>query len=194
MTLVVIVVVVLIVVLTSALRKSPTTKELSLQNARSFAFSEITDDLRFDHVRSIRTKIRGVSKNNYDGSSRQRIIDVLCHEGDALYLVRESNNPVDSNAVQVRRVVCVEPDKPRIGEQLGYLSRELAEDLAPLLDGGVVMIARILNVTGTEAGYTEGVNIQIEEYALKPPSTAPSKKGTHHRKTVVDRRSNEPFH
>jgi hypothetical protein len=154
-----IIIAVLLIVLTSALWKNR-------GNAKAFPFSEITDDPRFQHVRSIRTKIRGVSKKNYDGSSRQDIIDRLCREGDALYLVREANNPVDRNAVQVRRVVCVEPDKPRMGEQLGYLSRELAADLAPLLDGGVVMIARILNVTGTEAGYTEGVNIQIEEYTL----------------------------
>jgi hypothetical protein len=32
------------------------------------------------------------------------------------------------------------PDKPRLGEQLGYLSRELAEKLAPQMDNGNVLL------------------------------------------------------
>jgi hypothetical protein len=129
------------------------------------------DDPNFPHVRSIHTKIRGVTKENPDGVSRQQIISHCCRLGDALFLVREPNNPVDRNAIQVKRIVCSDvPDKPRLGEQLGYLSRELAEELAPNMDEhGFVLMAWIMNVTGGEDDECLGVNIQVEEYKPTKP-------------------------
>jgi HIRAN domain len=166
------VIVTLLIVLLVGLLIAATRKKHGVQ--ASYPFSEVLPDPNFPHVRTIHTKIRGVSKSNPDGMSRQEIIRSRCHAGNALCLVRERDNPVDSNAVQVRRIVRMEPDKPRLGEQLGYVSRELAEDLAPLLDRGmVVMLAQILNVTG-ENRETLGVNIQIEEY--KPAGPARKKK------------------
>jgi hypothetical protein len=131
----------------------------------SYPFSEINNDPDFPHVRSIHTKIRGVSKENPDGVNRQQIIRQCCRSGDALFLVREPNNPVDSNAIQVRRIVYSDvPDEPRLREQIGYVSRELAEELAPKMDDdGLVLMAWIMNVTGGEDGESWGV-IQIEEY------------------------------
>jgi hypothetical protein len=139
---------------------------------KSYAFSEIQDDPRFPHVRTLRTKIRGVTKQNADGANRQRIIRQCCDSGDALYLEREPNNPVDRNAIKVRRIVCTDVlDKPKLGEQLGYLSRELAQDLAPNMDRqGFVLMAKILQVTGRENGHSLGVNIQIEEYKPAIPA------------------------
>jgi HIRAN domain len=134
-------------------------------HGKSYAFSEIIADPNFPHVRSIHTKIRGVTKRNSDGANRQAIIQQWCHSGDALYLIREPKNPLDPNAIVVRRVVCSDvPDKPRLGEQLGYLSRELAEKLAPQMDNGNVLFAWIKTVSGGEDGRSLGVNIQIEEY------------------------------
>ncbi len=72
---------------------------------KSYPFSEVTNDSKFPHVRSIHTKIRGVTKNNSDGADRQHIIRRCCHAGDALFLVRKPHNPVDSNAIQVKRIV-----------------------------------------------------------------------------------------
>jgi hypothetical protein len=136
---------------------------------KSYPFSELQDDPRYPHVRSLRTKIRGVTKQNDDGVYRQDIIITCCKCGDALFLEREPNNPVDVNAIRVRRIVCT--DKPRLGEQLGYLSRELAEDLAPRMDKhGFVLFAQIIQVTGGENGESLGVNIQIEEYEPAAPS------------------------
>ena len=64
------------------------------------------------------------------------------------------------------------PDKPSLAQQLGYVSQELAEDLAPRMDKhGHVLMARILTVTESEDGNIVGVNIQIEEY--KPAKTIP---------------------
>jgi HIRAN domain len=136
-------------------------------SGKSYPFSEVTNDVNFPHVRSIHTKIRGVTKENPDGASRQQIISQCCRSGNALFLVREPNNPVDPNAIQVRRIVYsdVPEDKPRLGEQLGYVSHELADDIAPKMDhDGFVLMAWIMNVTGGEDKESLGVNIQIEEY------------------------------
>jgi HIRAN domain len=135
-------------------------------HGKSYPFSDFLDDSRLLHVRSIHTKIRGVTFPNADGSDRQIIIRQCCQSGDALYLVREPNNPVDRNAIQVRRIVFSDvQDEPNIGEQLGYLSRELAEELAPSMDEqGHVLLAHIMDVTGGDEGRNFGVNIQVEEY------------------------------
>jgi hypothetical protein len=135
-------------------------------HGKSYPFSEIKDDPNFPHIRSIHSKIRGVTYTNPDGASRQKIIQQWCQSGDALYFPREPKNPVDPNAIQVRRVVCSDdPDHPRLGEQLGYLSRELAEELAPDMDRrGFILMGRILNVTGGHDHESFGVNIQVEQY------------------------------
>jgi hypothetical protein len=93
-------------------------------------------------------------------------------------LIREPNNPVDPNAIQVRRIVYSDiPDKPRLGEQIGYVSHELAEDLAPKMDhDGFVLMALIMNIRGGDDDESLGVNIQIEEYRpAKHPASRPSK-------------------
>ncbi len=144
----------------------------SHREGASVAFSEIEPDPNLPVANTIRTKIRGVSFNNPDGTSRELIIQTCCHEGDALGLVRDKANKHDRNAIAVARIVYTgDGDHVRFGEQLGYLSRELAEQLAPALDSGQVCFARILNLTGDreidvdgDDGYSAGVNIEIVEY------------------------------
>jgi hypothetical protein len=135
---------------------------------KSYPITEITNDgRRFVLVDSFRTKIRGVTfENDDDGFDRQQIISHCCHRGDALFLLREPNNPVGHNAILVKRIVYSDvPDKPRLAEQLGYLSHELAEKLAFRMDHfGHVLFAKILNVTCGEDGKNFGVNIQVDEY------------------------------
>jgi hypothetical protein len=149
--------------------------QIAQQTTKSYPFSEVTNDANFPHVRSIHTKIRGVTKENPDGANRQQIIRQWCHSGDALFLVREPNNPFGRNAIQVRRIVYSDVlDKPRLGEQLGYVSHDLAEELAPQMDDGCVLFAWIMNVTGGEDDKNLGVNIQLEEYQ---PAKHPSRRG-----------------
>jgi HIRAN domain len=145
-------------------------------SGKSYPFSEVADDPNFPHVRSIHTKIRGVTFENPDGANRQQIIRQWCHSGDALFLVREPNLPTHPNAIQVRRIVYSDvPDKPRLGEQLGYVSHDLAEELAPKMDhDGFVLFAWIMEVTGGEDDKNLGVNIQLEEYQ---PAQHPSRRG-----------------
>jgi hypothetical protein len=161
----------------SALRKVLQGGGSPPQSAKSFRFSEITPDPNYPHVRTIRTKILGVSHKNPCGTSRQQIIRNFCRAGDALFLVREPENPADRNAVLIGRV-CQGTDGAIRGEQIGYLSLELARDLAPILDqGGVVMFAEVLELTGDltgEDGGNVGVNIRVEEYirTARPVSLA----------------------
>ncbi len=65
----------------------------------------------------------GESRVNPDGRRRQ---DILCdvEPGDAVELIREPDNAYDANAIAVRVG----------GETVGYIGRDDAVELAPLLD------------------------------------------------------------
>lgn len=65
------------------------------------------------------TKIAGASFPNADGSSRPSIIK-KCEPMEVLRLELEPNNPVDPNAIAVKRVD---------GSQLGYLESRVASEL-----------------------------------------------------------------
>jgi hypothetical protein len=169
---IVFVVAVVIYLIYRAVRGSNRGSTPTSYSGKSYRFSEILPDPMFPQVRSIHSKIRGVTKRNADRSDRQRIIRQSCRSGDALCFVREPNNPVDRNAIQIRRVVCSDvPDKPRIGEQLGYLSRELAEEFAPRVDhDGFVLMAEILDVSGQNEENV-GVNFEMSVYIPSPKDT-----------------------
>jgi hypothetical protein len=149
-----------------AIRAGRTSESRIALSGKSYPFSEIVADPNLQHVQTIRTKIRGVTWDNRDGKNRQQIIRQWCHSGDAIDLSREPTNRFDSNAIQVRRIVCCEgPDKFRLGETLGYLSHELAEKLAPDMDKRQhTLMGTITAVMGGEYQHSLGVNIQIEEY------------------------------
>jgi HIRAN domain len=65
------------------------------------------------------TKIAGISFPNPDGSSRPSIIK-KCEPMEVLRLELDPNNPVDPNAIAVKRVD---------GSQLGYLESRIASEL-----------------------------------------------------------------
>ncbi len=106
--------------------------------------------------RSFHTKVVDVTHPNPDGTSRQQIIR-RCRRGEALLLVREPDNLFDSNAVKVCR---------ETGEQIGYLYREVAEEVAPLLDAGKRVEAVISSLTGGGwfSGKSPGVNLLITKH------------------------------
>lgn len=70
------------------------------------------------------TKVVGVSKDNTDGTSRQEIIKQEVAEDDKLQLKHEPDNSYDSNAIQVLS---------KYGNQIGYLSKDMAENILPAL-------------------------------------------------------------
>jgi hypothetical protein len=97
------------------------------------------------------TKIVGVTKKNDDGSKRQEILK-KCKSGDILTLKREPENKYDRNAIAVFRDT----------EQLGYLSKTNARELAKLMDTGKKLTATISEITGGEQDKpTYGCNIKI---------------------------------
>ena len=91
---------------------------------------------------------------------RQKIIATLRHD-EPIYLVRMPNNPHDPNAVALFRAN---------GEDIGYLTRELAPEIALRLDRGSPVTATVEAVEPfeTEAGRRLlGVRMLIVPYRIK---------------------------
>ena len=106
-------------------------------------------------MKSFFTKVVGVTFPNEDGSSRQDIIGGLIDsldKGDIpLSLERQLNNQHDPNAVAVR--------SPS-GKQLGFLSKQVSETIAPILDDGTEVEAKAITITGGWPMHY-GVNIHL---------------------------------
>lgn len=107
----------------------------------------------------IKTKLRGVTAKNEDGSLRQEIIKDYVHPGDDLTLEREPNNPVDKNAI----AVYIEPSNTQ-KLKVGFLSKELAEKLSSVLDTGFIIVCEVLDTTGDNEEAV-GVNCQLEIFS-----------------------------
>ncbi len=75
------------------------------------------------------------------GEDRREACEGCC-EDDVVSLVREPDNPYDSNAILV---ICED------GSDLGYVPRTLAKDLAPLLDGGARQEFKVKKLLGTSS-------------------------------------------
>ncbi len=113
-------------------------------------------------LRTIRSKVVGVTFPNRDGSDRQAIIRRFCRTGMSLDFRREPHNPHSKNAIGVwvpGRRFLIFPAR----YQIGYINDELAEALREDIDQGCGMSGRILDVTGggwfRKRNY--GVNIEI---------------------------------
>lgn len=104
--------------------------------------------------KTFHSKVAGVTYDNPDGTGRQDLIR-QCRAGDRLRLRREPDNRYDSNAVAVGT---------DSGAQIGYLSSNLAAELAPLLDRGGRVDVEISEVTGGGDERALGVNILMAVY------------------------------
>ncbi|MGI6259988.1 MAG: HIRAN domain-containing protein [Anaerolineaceae bacterium] len=98
------------------------------------------------------TKLKGVTYENEDGRSRQEIIANDLKPGIELSIVREPENPHDSNTIAVRTL--------SNGDRVGFLSADLASRFAPLMDSGQLITAVVKDITGSEQGNL-GVNILL---------------------------------
>ena len=83
---------------------------------------------------------------------RQQVMRSL-HEGDELLLERQPDNPHDPCAIAL---------VAESGDQVGFLRRQIASAIAPLMDEGTEYVAHVLQVTGGEEGRSLGVNVQVE--------------------------------
>lgn len=103
--------------------------------------------------REFYTKIVGVTKKNDEGKRIQKILKEMSEEyceGSLLELEHEADNPYDDNAIKVFYD----------GEHIGYIGRDLAKELAELVDANMVE-AEISEITGGEDGKSFGCNIHI---------------------------------
>ena len=86
------------------------------------------------------TKLVGVT---FEG--RQELIEKL-QVGDKLELIRDRTNDFDKNAV----AVVASRLRGIRGGQIGFLNRDLARELAPVIDEGVEYHVAVANVTGAD--------------------------------------------
>jgi single-stranded-DNA-specific exonuclease len=104
-------------------------------------------------METIFSKLSGVTRNNMDGTDRQEIIGELCYEGQQLLLIRKPNQYSHDNIGVY------------VAYQVGYVNPELASEIAPLIDQGGAVDARITNITGgSEERPTRGVNVEFLIY------------------------------
>ncbi len=103
-------------------------------------------------VRTIRTKVYGIS--NYQAAAES------VRAGDELTLCREPENKHDPNAIGI---------VTRRGQLLGYINRDIAEDLSPKIDdgrlGGICIASDITG--GGER--TTGVNLLLVVGPIETP-------------------------
>ena len=104
------------------------------------AYATIGEAMRFQ------TKVVGVS---FEG--RQAIVSTL-RAGQELLVARQPGNAFDANAIAISTLT---------GQQVGFLRRQIAAHLAPLLDEGVHYQAFVSNVTGGDEGRSYGANIEV---------------------------------
>ncbi len=92
------------------------------------------------------SKVRGVSFKNIDGISRQSVIAALSKyatEEISLYFEREPDNPYDPNAIKIMAKVA-----GKGSAQIGYVAKELAEDLAVEMDLNRKVVVILEEITG----------------------------------------------
>ena len=105
-------------------------------------------------MRSFYTKIVGVTFENPTGESRQALIEELSQKHRPpfyLQLAHQPDNPYDSKAVAVHDTE---------GRQLGFLSKDVGQQIYRLLSKGTPVYATATQITGGR-GYFYGINLQI---------------------------------
>jgi hypothetical protein len=100
----------------------------------------------------IHSKVRGVTFEN-----RQDIIRKAVRPGMRLTAIREPNNPHGGNAIGLWAGQ----------QQIGHLSSDLAEELAPWMDAGKPLTVTVTDMTGNGPGESIGVNIVIDKQGEK---------------------------
>lgn len=120
--------------------------------SRSAAMVQAWITVKLHHID---TKTAGVTHGN-----RQKLLARLSRYSPdeiTINLQREQDNAADRNAVQVVAAV-----KGKGSAVMGYLNRQLAAAIAPLLDKGKEVISMFLAVTGGAEYYLNyGLNIRI---------------------------------
>jgi hypothetical protein len=103
-------------------------------------------------------RLAGVTRGDED---RQKNIMIFgCKDIGSFALVREPNNPFDPNAIRITVAGVI---------LLGYVPREVAKDLAPLMDSGRQFIAFFVNRNVHPLYKTIGLTVEIREMPEEEP-------------------------
>jgi hypothetical protein len=95
--------------------------------------------------------VKGVTFKNDNGTKRQSILRALMKYQSnqvSLHLQRELDNPYDTNAIKIIASVDYKGSA-----QVGYVSKEIAEEMARLIDLGRIVIVFFEGITGEEPSY-----------------------------------------
>jgi hypothetical protein len=134
------------------------------RDTRDIAAAIAALDAAFESEHAIQFSVAGESRTNSDGGDRQTILRRLRHmletsndpEAERIRLVRERHNRFDRNAIMV---LC------KLG-QVGYITREDAMDLAPWIDGGRSLYAKVDKLIGGDAERASiGIWLSLSKFA-----------------------------
>lgn len=101
---------------------------------------------RLIKAHAVSTKVAGTSFDN-----RPNVLALLTKYDPAdisVKLIRESENPFDSNAVAVTAAV-----KGKVGAVIGYLPKAVASVIAVLMDKGIQIMSDTLSIVGGYSGH-----------------------------------------
>ncbi len=105
-------------------------------------------------LRRMEVKAAGVTHGN-----RQTLLERLTRyklDNITVTLRREQNNAHDCNAISIVAAV-----RNKGSAVIGYINRELAAALAPLLDKGTTIASRFNAVISGERGYNYGLALEL---------------------------------
>lgn len=92
--------------------------------------------VNMNKISNVALKVVGVTFANDDGTNRQQIIGAMTKDAPVM-LKREPHNLHDTNAIAVSS----------IDGQVGYIGKDYAKILAPLMDAGARFKARVSEVS-----------------------------------------------
>ena len=114
-------------------------------------------------------KVQGTTFTNEDGINRQSLLRRLAAYPQnmvSLFFQRDYDNSFDSNAIQVKAKV----SGIKSCHTIGYLKRDHAFFVAPLIDEGYDCIVVFQNITGGQYGLYYGCNFTYSYFAKKRKS------------------------
>lgn len=123
------------------LKKKTCLITLSFGTSLKLAWMLLRSKLKIYHTKAVGVTFEG----------RQNTLHILQSyslENIILYLKRDKENPYDNNAIQVLAQV-----KGRGHGVIGYVNRDLASSIAPLLDAGKNSVAILNDITGGNGNF-----------------------------------------
>lgn len=110
-------------------------KEIDKELRRRAKLTERNDKRMDNKIKNVKLKVVGVTFSNEDGTSRQDIIENMA-TNSPIILKREPHNTYDTNAIMVSTM----------DGQVGYIGKDYASIIAPMMDQGKVFEASVAEV------------------------------------------------